>query len=91
MDNRMQVQNFQDDFDAILASDRPDIDKLAWAFERITGDIIGFADQEIEVAKALQDREAKIKAQIKMETLKYARYIFAMNYLRITGRRVWDE
>ncbi len=48
MDNRMQAQSFQDEFDAILASDMPDIDKLAWAFGRITDDIIDYARQEIE-------------------------------------------
>ncbi len=91
MDNRMQVQGFQDEFDAILASDKPDIDKLAWAFGRITDDIIGYARQEIEVANALQDQDARIRAQIKRDTLKHARHIFAMNYVRITGKKVWDE
>jgi hypothetical protein len=91
MDNRMQAQDFQDEFDVILASDRPDIDKLAWAFGRITDDIISHAHGEIEMATALHDRDAKIRVQIKVDTLKHARYIFAMNYLRITGRSVWDE
>jgi len=29
--------------------------------------------------------------QIKRDTLKHARHIFAMNYVRITGRKAWDE
>jgi hypothetical protein len=91
MDNRMQVQNFQDDFDAVLASDKPDIDKLAWAFGHITDDIIGFARGEIEMATALHDGDAKVRVQIKMETIKHARHIFATSYQRITGRSVWDE
>ena len=91
MDNRMQTQDFQDAFDAILSSEQPDIDKLAWAFGRITDDIISYARQEIEMATALHDQDAKIRVQIKMETLKHARHIFAMNYLRVTGRRIWNE
>lgn len=91
MDNRMQAQSFQDEFDAILASDKPDIDKLAWAFGRITEGIIGYAYHEIEMAAALQDREAKVRVQIKMETIKHSRHIFATSYQRITGRSVWDE
>lgn len=91
MDNRMQAQSFQDEFDAILASDMPDIDKLAWAFGRITDDIIDYARQEIEVANALHDQDARIRVQIKRDTLKHARHIFAMNYVRITGRKAWDE
>ena len=91
MDNRMQAQDFLDEFDAVLASDRPDIDKLAWAFGRITDGVINYANQEIEVATALHDRDAKIRVQIKMETIKHARYIFATSYQRITGRSVWNE
>lgn len=91
MDNRMQVQGFQDEFDAILASDMPDIDKLAWAFGRITDDIIAYARQEIEMANALHDQDARIRVQIKRDTLKHARHIFATSYVRITGRKVWDE
>jgi hypothetical protein len=91
MDNRIQAQNFQDEFDVILASDKPDIDKLAWAFGRITDGIIDYARHEIEVATALHDQDARIRVQIKTDTLKHARYIFAMNYLRITGRSAWDE
>jgi hypothetical protein len=91
MDNRILEQNFQDAFDAVLASDMPDIDKLAWAFGRITEDIIGYARQEIEVATALHDREARIRVQIKRDTIKHARHIFATSYQRVTGRSVWDE
>jgi len=91
MDNRMQAQDFQDDFDAILASDAPDIDKLAWAFGRITDGIIDFARYETDMAMALHDQDAKIRVQIKMETIKHARHIFATSYQRITGRSVWDE
>jgi hypothetical protein len=91
MDNRMQAQDFQDEFDAILASDKPDIDKLAWAFGRITDDIISYARGEIEMAAALHDGDAKVRVQIKMETIKHARHIFATSYQRITGRSVWDE
>ena len=91
MDNGMQVQNFQDDFDTILASDKPDIDKLAWAFGWITDNIIDSANHEIELAMALHDGDAKVRMQIKMETIKHARHIFATSYQQITGRSVWDE
>ncbi|HNT73558.1 MAG TPA: hypothetical protein PKH77_00925 [Anaerolineae bacterium] len=91
MDNPLQSQYFLDAFDDVLASDQPDIDKLAWAFGRVTEDIIATARQEIEVATALHDTEAKIKVQIKMETIKHARHIFATHYQRITGRSVWNE
>ncbi|MGC9396057.1 MAG: hypothetical protein ACP5J4_14535 [Anaerolineae bacterium] len=80
-------------FSACLTRDAlaPDIDKLAWAFGRITDDIIGYARQEIEVAAALHDQDARVRVQIKRDTIKHARHIFATSYQRITDRSVWDE
>ena len=53
--------------------------------------ILEFASKEIELAKAMQDRESMIKHQIKMETLKTAREIFGRGYHIATGRKAWDE
>jgi hypothetical protein len=86
--------NDQDIFDwirEIQRSDRPEIEKLEEFFGQITTQIIGFAEQEIELAKAMQDRESLIKQQIKMETIKTARRIFARGYQIATGRKAWGN
>ena len=75
----------------IQRSERPEIDKLAEFFGQITTQIIGFAEKEIELARAMQDRESLIKQQIKMETIKTARRIFARGYQIATGRTAWDD
>jgi len=75
----------------ILASDLPDLEKLARAFDCITGFVVGHAQAEIELARALQDREEVLKTQIKKETMLYARSIFDTCYRRVTGRRPWHE
>jgi hypothetical protein len=88
------MMNDQDIFDwirEIQRSDRPEIEKLAEFFGQITTQIIGFAEQEIELARAMQDRESLIKQQIKMETIKTARRIFARGYQIATGRKAWDD
>ena len=88
------MMNDQDIFDwirEIQRSERPEIEKLAEFFGQITTQIIGFADKEIELAKAMQDRESLIKHQIKMETIKTARKIFARGYQIATGRKAWGD
>lgn len=79
-----------EEFNAIIASDLPEIEKLAQAFAWITGRIVEHAHEEIELAQVMHDQEAVVKGQIKMSTLKHAREIFAFCYIRATGRRPWD-
>jgi len=75
----------------ILASDLPELEKITQAFECITGFVVGHAEAEIELARALQDREQMLKTQIKKETMVHARSIFESCYRRVTGRRPWHE
>lgn len=82
---------YQGELDAIFASDLPEMAKLAAAFEGLTGFVIQCTDREIELAKALGDREETIKQQIKRDTLKHARGIFQTCYRGVTGRKAWDE
>jgi hypothetical protein len=65
--------------------------KLARAFDWVTGRIVAHAEGEVETARALQDEEAVVKQQVKMETIRHARAIFEECYLLATGRRAWDE
>ena len=75
----------------ILASDLSDLEKLAQAFGCITTFIVGHAQTELDLARAVQDREQMLKIQIKRESLAHARSIFETCYLRVTGRRPWNE
>jgi hypothetical protein len=84
-------QDFYDWIDEIQRSDQPEIDKLKAFFGRITTHIIDYAEKEVELAKAMQDQESVVKQQIKMETIKTARQLFARGYQIATGRRAWDE
>jgi hypothetical protein len=75
----------------ILASDLPDLEKVAQAFDCITAFVVGHARAEIELARALQDGAQLLKTQIKKETMTHARSIFEMCYQRVTGRRPRHE
>ena len=86
-----ESRDFSDWIREIQHSDQPEIDKLKAVFGRITTQIVEFAEQEIELARAIQDDEALVKHQVKMETIKTARKIFDRGYQIATGKRAWDE
>jgi len=79
-------------FDRILASDEPEMTKLAQTFEWSTRRMIQVAQNEIDLSRALQDRSAVVKHQIKANTLRLVREMFQDCYLRVTGerRRLWE-
>ena len=81
----------QKEMDQIFSSDLPDLDKVRLAFDRITGFMVSHSQNEVELAKAMQDREGVVKTQIKMSTMESARGIFDMCYRRATGRKAWDD
>jgi hypothetical protein len=82
---------YHDKVRAIVGSDLPDIEKLKRGFDMVTGGMVEHAHHEIELARSVDDRESRVKVQIKMETMKAARRIFDRWYTMITGRRAWDE
>ena len=75
----------------LQASDQPEIDKLSAFFNRVTAQIVEFAEKEIELSQAIQDREGLVKQQVKMETIKHARQIFCQGYQIATGKKAWDD
>jgi hypothetical protein len=83
--------NFTPSMRALLASDLPQIEKLARAFASVTGQVAASARRDIELAVALGDSELKVKHQIRLETMETARRIFQGCHLHITGRKAWDE
>jgi hypothetical protein len=80
----------QPEFEEIIKSDLPDVDKLAQAFMLILKQQQAFSDNEIELQKAIGDNELLVKEQIKKGVLKYSGEIFAYCYFRTTGRKLKD-
>jgi hypothetical protein len=75
----------------IYASDASELEKLSLAFDVITNTILKQSDHELEVLKALSDKDRLVKEQIKKSTVKHLRYVFNHCYTRITGRQAWNE
>ncbi|MCC6602665.1 MAG: hypothetical protein IT327_05615 [Anaerolineae bacterium] len=79
------------EYEEIFASDLSEADKIAKAFHMIIHTIESHANNEIELRKAMNDRETMVKEQIKLSSIQHARGIFDMVYLRATGKRSWNN
>ena len=78
------------EFNEIFETDLSEADKIAKGFHHIIDTIITHAKNEIELRKAMNDRETLVKEQIKLSTIQHAKDIFDMAYLRATGKRSWN-
>ncbi len=87
----MDLNFFDKKVNAIFESDLPDLEKLAQAYGLISSQYVQAAQNEIEVRRALSDRENEIKEQIKLGMMQTARGIFDHCYRRLTGKGAWHE
>lgn len=79
------------EIDEILASDLPEIQKLAKIFQWITNFYIDSSSNEIELLRALGDKEELVKEQIKQSVFMHTQSIFQQAHLLVTKRKAWDE
>jgi len=78
----------QKEFEAIIAADLPEVEKVAKAYQWIIADQIAHSRNEIELLKALGDQEKLVKEQIKLGMFEYTADIFAFCYQQATGRKL---
>ena len=79
------------EYEEIFDSDLSEADKIAKAFHMVINSIETHTNNEIELLKAMNDRETLVKEQIKLSSIQHAKGIFNMVYLRATGKRSWNE
>ncbi len=75
----------------IKESDLADVDKVAQAFGWVTNNIITHGQHQVELARALHDRDAVVKEQIKLGVMRHAREVFDDCGRVVLGRKFWDE
>lgn len=78
------------EYEEIFDSDLSEADKIAKAFHQVINTIETHTNNEVELLKAMNDRETLVKEQIKLSSIQHAKSIFDMVYLRATGKRSWD-
>ncbi len=79
------------ELDEILASGKPDIEKLALAFHTVLNFYQETGKQELELLRMLGDEEKYICTQVKLSSLEHARAVFDHCYILVTGKRTWHE
>ncbi|MEW5871107.1 MAG: hypothetical protein AB1894_17665 [Chloroflexota bacterium] len=78
-------------FDQVFETDLPEIEKLSQGFYWVTAMYIESYQNQAEICRAMQDRDALVKEQIKLEMMKTVREIFDTCYFRATGRQFKNE
>jgi len=78
-----------EEFERIIASDLPQMDKLAQAFDVLTSMYVDSYANQVDLLRAVKDQEALVKEQIKLELMRFSRVLFADCYFRVTGKRPW--
>jgi hypothetical protein len=76
-----------EEYEAIFTTELSEADKLKQGFQMITNTIVIQAQHEIELLRAMDDREQLVKQQIKLSTVQHIQGIFEDAYLRATGQR----
>ena len=71
-------------------ADLPEAEKMARIFYHITNSILTHEQQELELLRAMGDRENLIKEQIKLSTMEHARSVFSQCFKWATGRQFPD-
>jgi hypothetical protein len=84
-------KDFVSVFNAIKASDGSDLEKVTEAFEWMTRRYIEETQPEVELARAMKDEEALVKAHIRLSMMKSAREMYQDCYRFMLGRSAWDE
>jgi hypothetical protein len=69
-------------WESIITSELPEMEKLKQSFHWLTGWIIQQSENEMELLRALNDREGLVKERIKVSTIKYTQGIFEECYRR---------
>jgi len=88
MEGKKRDKDTLRDYEAIMTSDRPVLEKVKEAFSLITNFYIADGEREIELLRAMSDPENLVKAQIKVSTLRSAQAIFAEAYRQATSAAV---
>lgn len=77
----------------IQAAGENQMEKMAAAFEHVSGLFIQNSQNRLELARAMGDNETAVKEQIMAGVMGNAREMFEYCYLLVTGSRrsLWDE
>lgn len=80
-------RQFQLKIQEIFSSPQSELDRLAAGFHLILNRVLDDSKREMELHRALGDRQALVKEQVKHNTIQHAVKIFDDCYFRSTGEQ----
>lgn len=83
-------RNFHQKMNEIFSGSTPEIDQLAAGFHYILNRELAASKREMELFRALGDKDSLVKEQIKHSTIQHAASIFVDCYFRATGEQ-WTQ
>lgn len=87
----MEELNITNELEKVFDSDIDMLEKVSTSFKLITDTILMHSEFEIELRKAMNDREKLVKEQIKSSTIQHMRNIYSFCHLRATGQKPWQD
>jgi hypothetical protein len=84
-------REFNKKYESIFESDRSELEKIVEAFDLVTKHYKSYGENEIELLKAVNDKENLVKEQIKMGMVDLIRGMYNECHRRATGRKAWNE
>lgn len=82
--------NYHREYEAIFQTEKPPVELLADGFNFVLSRVLVESEWEMDLLRAMGDRERLIKEQIKNSTIQHALEVFGECYLRATGQS-WDR
>lgn len=79
---KVQKRNQARELNQIFYADLTEIEKLGQSFIWVTNRMIEQGEAEMELLKALNDRDTLVKEQIKISTIRHVRAVFDECYRR---------
>ncbi len=86
-----QDLNTMQRYQAVMASDLSELDKVKEGFKLVADFYIIHGEREIELLRAMNDRENLVKQQIKVSTVRHMLSAFVGAYEAATGQKVTYE
>jgi hypothetical protein len=87
----MEEINITNELEKVFDSEADVLEKISASFKLITDTILMHSELEIELRRAMNDRETIVKEQIKRSTIQHIRSIYGFCHLRATGQKPWQE
>ena len=88
---KLRDRQFMIEYESIFESDRSELEKITEAFDLLTNHYKSHGENEVELLRAVNDKEKLVEEQMKLGMIDLVRGMYSECHRRATGRSAWDE